>query len=177
MPEYSQKFRLQMVRRMVGPNRVSATTLAEEVGVPQPTLSRWLRDAPTVPTMNDDEKPTQAQVPPKRRPEDWTPADKLNAVGDASRLDLGELGAFLRREGLHEAQLAEWRNAALGALRRRAKRQRGRTPHEKRIRQLEGELQRKDAALAETAALLVLQGKAEALWGAGGVGTNTKSAR
>lgn len=35
----------------------------------------------------------------------------------------------------------------------------------KRIKQLERELQRKNAALAETAALLVLRKKAEALWG------------
>ena len=36
---------------------------------------------------------------------------------------------------------------------------------QQRIKQLERELRRKEAALAETAALLVLRKKAEALWG------------
>ena len=153
---------------MVGVDRVSACALAQEVGVGQPTLSRWLREASTVSTMNNNTEPARPPDPPRRRPEDWTATEKLRVVVEATRLDHGELGALLRSEGLHEAQLDEWRNAVLAALRRPAtNRQRGRTPHEKRIRQLEGELLRKDKALAETAALLVLRGKAEALWGGG----------
>ena len=35
----------------------------------------------------------------------------------------------------------------------------------RRVRELEKELRRKDAALAETAALLVLKKKAQAIWG------------
>jgi len=38
-------------------------------------------------------------------------------------------------------------------------------PESKRIRELERELRRKDAALAETAALLVLKKKAQMIWG------------
>lgn len=166
-----------MVRRMVGPDRVSATALSEETGVPQPTLSRWLRGSRTVSAMTSkNDKPTEQSEAPKKRPEDWTAEEKLRAVAEAARLDDKELGAFLRREGLHQAQLDEWRSAAMGALTKPPKRpSRGRTRHEKRIRQLEGELRRKEKALAETAALLVLQGKAEALWGAGGANTDKKS--
>ena len=36
---------------------------------------------------------------------------------------------------------------------------------DKRIKELERELRRKDKALAETAALLVLKKKAQAIWG------------
>lgn len=174
MTEYSKKFRLQMVRRMVGPSRTSATALASEVGVPQPTLSRWLREAGTVAPMA---KKKDSEPVAQPRPKDWTAAEKLRVVLEASQLEDGELGAFLRAEGLHEAQLAEWRNAALQALRRPAKRSRRRTPQEKRIRQLEGELHRKDKALAETAALLVLQGKVQALWGGEGASTPAKNGR
>ena len=74
------------------------------------------------------------------------------------------LGEFLRREGVHEADLAEWRNAALVALGPRSK-----TPavsgDARRVRELERELLRKDKALAETAALLVLKKKVQDYWG------------
>ena len=43
--EYSAAFRKRMVERMMGPRAMSAMTLSAEVGVGQPTLSRWLRDA------------------------------------------------------------------------------------------------------------------------------------
>jgi len=44
-----------MVTRMTGPRAVSATELAREVSVPQPTLSRWLRESATFLTMHADE--------------------------------------------------------------------------------------------------------------------------
>ena len=45
MTEYSEAFKSKMVQRMSGPRAKTATALAPEVGVPQPTLSRWLRTA------------------------------------------------------------------------------------------------------------------------------------
>ncbi|MCA9560337.1 MAG: transposase [Myxococcales bacterium] len=177
MARYSHKFRMQMVRRMVGANRMSATALAAEVGIPQPTLSRWLREAATVSTMKTDDTKS-APEKAARRPQDWTPEERLQAVLEARSLDGAELGAFLRSRGLHESDLAEWRQAAIGALSTAPRRsRRGRSPEQKRIRQLERELDRKDKALAETAALLVMLKKAEALWGDEGVGTREKSAK
>lgn len=80
---------------------------------------------------------------------------------EASRLAGTELGAFLRREGLHEATLREWKSSVLEALGP----QKVSRADAKRIRELEKQLRRKDRALAETAALLVLQKKAQELWG------------
>lgn len=80
---------------------------------------------------------------------------------EASRLRDEELGAFLRREGVHEATLAEWKAAVLEALGPQKKT----SSDSKRVRDLEKQLRRKDKALAETAALLVLQKKVQAIWG------------
>ena len=89
------------------------------------------------------------------------------ALADCQWLEGSELGAVLRREGLHGTVVDEWRRhveegalAALGGKRQR-------TREQKRIRELERELKRKDKALAETAALLVLTKKVQALWGDG----------
>ena len=99
----------------------------------------------------------------KRRPQDWTAAEKLEAVLQASALSEEELGGFLRREGLYRAHLERWRQEMLRGL--GPKKRSTKTAEGRRIRELEKELRRKDAALAETAALLVLKKKAQAIWG------------
>ncbi len=96
-----------------------------------------------------------------KRPQDWSAEEKLAAVLEAASLSEGELGAFLRSRGLHEAQLQQWRDQmVIGLEPKPAKR-----VETKRIRELEKELRRKDKALAETAALLVLKKKAQEIWG------------
>jgi transposase len=157
---YSEAFKSKMVQRMTGPAARSAISLSGETGVSQSSLSKWLRQAKVRP-MAHDEKPPKKE----RRPEDWTAAEKLSAVMEASRLGDDELGAFLRREGLHDAQLAEWRKAALeGIGGTKAPRV---SSESRRVRELEKEVLRKDKALAEAAALLVLQKKVRAIWGDG----------
>lgn len=94
-----------------------------------------------------------------RRPEDWSAGERMRVVVEAEGLGPAELGEFLRREGLHEATLVQWKQAAMGALSPS-----NRDPKAQRIAELEKQLARKDKALAETAALLLLQKKVQALW-------------
>jgi transposase len=156
---YSQKFRLQILKQMVGPNRESGRSLSAETGVAASTLSRWLSEARSVSTMsNRDETSEAAPLAPKQ----WTAEQRLRVVSESLQLSDAELGEFLRRERLHESTLAQWRADAMSGLQGRSKAKR--SPLVRRVRQLESELTRKEKALAETAALLVLQGKAHALW-------------
>lgn len=113
-------------------------------------------------------------TPAARRPQDFTAHEKLAMVLEAASLAEHELGEFLRRNGLHEAHLEEWRAAALEGL-GNAQRHKKTSPEAKRIRELEKELDRKDKALAETAALLVLKKKALAIWGGEDDDTNPRS--
>ena len=46
---YSQSFKERRVRRLTGPDRISATALAEEVGVSQTSLSDFLNSSFTHP--------------------------------------------------------------------------------------------------------------------------------
>ena len=98
-------------------------------------------------------------------------------VAEAARLDDAALGAFLRREGLHEATLRCWRDAALEALssERTTRTKLKSASDQKRVRELERQIRRKDRALAETAALLVLQKKVHAIWGDGDDDTEPRS--
>ena len=167
--KYSEAFKEKMVEKMAGVNGRSANSLSEEVGVHQSTLSRWLDQAGTLRNMS--KKGTtrkRGNGRPPKRPQDWAAQDKLEVVLEAVSLAEDDLGAFLRRKGLHQAQLDEWRTqlteAALEVFSKR-RRSRKASPEAKRIRELEKELRRKDKALAETAALLVLKKKVDAIWG------------
>ena len=164
MPQYSPAFKSRMLRRLIGPSAMSANALAQEVGVPQPLLSRWLRKARTVEDMASSKK------------RKWTGAEKLRVVIAARGLSETELGALLRREGVHERELTAWQAAAEAAL-TDARRRAPRSADAQRIHALERELRRKDAALAETAALLVLKKKVQAIWGDGDDTTDPKRAR
>lgn len=174
MPKaYSETVKSRMIQRMVGPRAISAHALAAEVGIHQATLSRWLHGGATVHGVKDSRKKTEGAAKresvahQQKRPEDWTPTQKLQAVMEASQLSESELGALLRRKGLHEAQLSEWRGTVARAAEEALEgstRKRG-SAEGKRVKELERELRRKDKALAETAALLVLSKKADALWG------------
>jgi transposase len=157
--EYSDAFKANMVKKLMVPGGPTASSLSIRTGICQPTLSRWLRDA-----REDGMSRPKPPVRVPRRPGEWKPEEKLQLLAQAEGLAGDALGEFLRREGVHEADLAEWRSAALVALGPRSK-----TPtvsgDARRVRELERELLRKDKALAETAALLVLKKKVQDYWG------------
>ena len=165
VPRFNEAFKARVLQRLVGPRAVSANALAPAVGVTQETLSRWLRAARSVDGMTRS---------PKHR---WTGAEKLRVVVAAQGLQGPALGALLRREGLHETELTAWRAAAEAALGAPAPRGRA-TPsvEAKRILELERELRRKDRALAETAALIVLKKKAQEIWGDADATTDPRNA-
>jgi transposase len=167
--QYGEKFKARAVAQLAGPEKKSAAGLSRELGVPQPTLSRWLREAGRVRRVSEEEKP-QA---PARRPEDWSPQEKLAAVEEYAGLSESERGAWLRRRGVKSEYLTQWREQALSGF---VPQKRSASAHDsRRERALERELARKDKALAEAAALLVLRGKLQALWGAKDASTGQTS--
>jgi transposase len=151
MPQYSAAFKNRMLRRLIGPSAMSANALAHEVGVNQPLLSRWLRESRNVEGMSPSKK------------KKWTGAEKLRVMTAARGLSESDLGALLRHEGVHATELAAWEALAEAALSEGPRS--SLSTDGRRIQVLERELRRKDAALAETAALLVLKKKVQAIWG------------
>lgn len=121
-------------------------------------MSLWLKRAGNVLPVTKDETKTREA----KRPEDWSPQEKLEAVMEAASVAEAEYGSWLRRRGLTSDHVQQWRETALSGF--SLTRTRVGAAERKRVKELERELKRKDKALAETAALLVLQGKMEALW-------------
>lgn len=148
---YSAAYKAKLTARMKGPDPVSPRTLAAETGVGQSTLYRWLDRAKERPLTEESREPGE----PLPRG-NWTLSEKLRVLQAAQALSGVELGAYLRREGVHPEELRAWQLALEGSDRvdRAANRQ---------IKALERELRRKEMALAEAAALLILKKKAQAL--------------
>ena len=95
----------------------------------------------------------------QRRPEDWTAEEKVEAMLSYEKLSEEQRGLFLREKGLHDVQLGRWKAELIEAMKQKPFAGGKKNPQLKRIAALEKELRRKEAALAEAAALLMLKKK------------------
>ncbi|CAM3500474.1 Transposase IS3/IS911 family protein [Cupriavidus taiwanensis] len=104
-----------------------------------------------------------------KNPEVWSSEDKFAVVLETAPLNEAELAEYCRRKGLYAEQIAAWREACRSANANAGEQAREQLLQskgdKKRIQQLEKELQRKEKALAEAAALLILRKKVQAIWG------------
>ena len=136
------------------PESAPLEVVARAVGVSATTLERWRAQAL--------EQPMQQRS--------WTAAARLEAVISTAALDETARNAWCREHGVYAQQLAQWRGSATQALAGPEEPRAGARQHQddrRRIKDLERELRRKDKALAEAAALLVLSKKAEAIFNKG----------
>jgi transposase-like protein len=154
MARYGERFKQRVVARMLPPESSSAEQLSREVGIGVETLERWRSEVQS--------RPARERV--------WTAAARLEAVIATAALDETQKSAWCREKGIYLKYLEQWRASAGTALAQpeevRASPQETRAD-KKRIKQLEAELRRKDKALAEAAALLVLSKKLSAIFHGG----------
>jgi transposase-like protein len=140
---------------MLPPSEVSVPEIAAETGIPKDTLYAWRIKA-------------RGRAKPVSNKSGLSSEDKFNIVIETASMNQEELNAYCRRKGLYPEQIEKWRrqctkaNEAVGPT--RADREKARQ-QERQIKQLQTELRRKEKALAEAAALLVLKKKAQELWG------------
>jgi transposase len=142
------------VARLLPPESAALEDVAGEVGVGVGTLERWRSEALSRPA----------------RERAWTAAARFDAVLSTAVLDEAGKNAWCREHGVYPQELAGWREAATQALAEpeeaRASPQQTKQDR-RRIKGLERELRRKERALAETAALLVLSKKVAAIFNQG----------
>ena len=151
LARYGQAFKDRAVARLLPPESAPLEVVAREVSVSADTLERWRAQALA--------RPAADRV--------WTAAARLEAVITTAALDEAARSAWCREHGVYPQQLQQWRASATQALAQpeEARASPQQTRHDRRrIKELERELRRKDKALAETAALLVLSKKVEAIF-------------
>ncbi|GAE28193.1 transposase IS3/IS911 family protein [Halalkalibacter wakoensis JCM 9140] len=157
---YSKEQKEAIVKRMMPPHNESVATISKEEGITEPTLYKWRKAAREagVPT------PGNGQTSDK-----WTSQDKFLIVMETFAMNETELAEYCRKKGLYREQIESWRSVCLqanGQVYDQSKQLSGALKEEqKRAKQLEKDLQKKEKALAEAAALLLLRKKAQAIWG------------
>lgn len=156
--KYSKEFKSGIISRLLPPQNVSVPDMVKETGIPKDTLYTWKRQYRNVQSGPDANQNQQTGH--------LTNEEKLSVVIETASLSEVELGEYCRRKGFYPEQITGWKNVFVqGATSSSNKADREqRKEYIKTIRQLEKELNRKEKALAETAALLVLQKKFQALW-------------
>jgi len=157
MTKYPEEFKAALIARLLPPTNASIPDLAEETGVPQGTLYAW----------RIKNRGKSAASPAPSDSTGLSSAEKFTTVLETASMTELDLGEYCRTKGLFAEQIQHWRRTcseANGTVSRRAEQAQVRE-HKRTIKQLQHELNRKEKALAETAALLVLRKKAQALWG------------
>jgi transposase len=159
MRHYSEELKSNLIAKMLPPNNIPVPDLARDTGIPKDTLYAWrIKHQRATGNTPAKQQATSGEL---------SSAEKFAVVVETASLNEAELSAYCRRKGLYPEQISAWRdtclqaNAAVSPKVDRAEL----SAQAKQIKQLEAELRRKDKALAETAALLVLQKKLQAIWG------------
>ena len=157
---YSLELKEALLRRMLPPNNESITKISREEGISEQTLRNWRDKA----RADGTAAPGTDAVP-----DDWSTQDKFLIVVETASMSEAELAEYARKKGLYVEQIKAWRDACMnangGVAKQAAELSKKLKESERANRQLQKELERKEKALAETAALLVLRKKADAIWG------------
>lgn len=157
---YSEEFKESVIKKMMPPDRVSVSQLCGDTGVSDVTLYKWRKEYTN----------RGIAVPSKQNKADkWIAEDKLAVVIETASLNEQKLSEYCRNKGLYPEQVEQWKASALTGYQQSTKikkeKLQERQKDKQKIKRLESQLTRKEKALAETAALLVLSKKCEAIWG------------
>lgn len=150
MARYGDRFKARAVARLLPPESSPLDQISAELGVSSSTLERWRSEA-------------LASGMPRA---EWSSAARFDALLATAMMSEEERSAWCRSKGIFPGDLDEWKAAARMALEApdALSESADSASQRRRIRELERDLRRKEKALAETATLLVLSKKAEAIF-------------
>lgn len=160
---FDDAFKEAAVKRLFQPGAPSRRALAEEIGICSGLLQKWIRKFRDTTSMNSP-----------RSTNDWTLEEQLKLLIDYAQTPENEQGAFLRKYGVKSTDIIRFQEQVSQALvesqlRKKSRGRPGKDPEvaalEKKLEKSQKELRRKDKALAETTARLVLQKKSRLLFG------------
>lgn len=158
MTHYPDELKASIVARMLPPQNASVLALAKESGIPKDTLYCWRLKALGRGGAGPDQP---------RQGGGFSSEEKFAILLETASFNELELGEYCRRKGLYPEQIANWKKAFIQGVAPAASKLEREQLHlqARTIKQLQSELHRKDRALAEAAALLMLEKKIQALWG------------
>ena len=148
---YSEDFKEQALAKVFGRSSdQSVDSIADGLKMSKGTLRNWMKRS-----LLEQKTPRLSA----KQSSEWTPADRLLALQESHGLEEEALNAWCRGRGIFAHDLAQWRSDCCNALGATGQREESEELRQLRLanQQLQRDLNRKEKALAEAAALLVLQ--------------------
>lgn len=153
MKSYSPERKAAVIARMLPPHNQSVNQIARQEGIPPKTLYHWRSSAGiTEPALSTGEN----------SPREWSQGERFAVLIETAPLSAHAVAEYCRRKGLYPDQIQQWKDSFMQPNQREEKATIKKL--QKEIQQLNREIARKDKALAEAAALLLLEKKLKALF-------------
>lgn len=153
MAQYSAERKQAILNKLLSPNLSSIAQLAREENIAEQTLYNWRNRA----------KQQGKTVPTNHRTQELSPETKLTIIIDTAKLNETELAEYCRNKGLYPEKIAQWKAQLLTGFnaseQQTAQSRKQHQADQKQIKQLKQAVKRKDKALAEAAAILILRKK------------------
>lgn len=162
--KYTEAIKSTVLSKALAQNAPSVVELSKEFNIPQATIHTWVSIV---------KKKNVGKASSELRPNQQSEAFKLQAVMDTLGQTEEEQSAYCRTHGIYFNHLETWKQQMLSGLGAASSKTNTTIKESKaaslrlqaEMKQLKSDLTRKDKALAELTALLVLKKKADCLWG------------
>lgn len=164
--KFPQSFKIQAVEKALSrPSEVSVRDIAKSLEVGYSTLNRWLTESRS--PCFEPPGPVEMSMNNEKRPQDWSLEERLSMVIACAAVEGEALNQLCRERGVYPHHVVQWKQDFVSggtgqAASKAASNARALTAENK---SLKSELRRKEKALAEAAALLILQKKVANHWG------------
>jgi transposase-like protein len=151
--KYSADFKQSIVQKILMPGGPTIMQTSEKIGVHHASIRNWVKSYGNRSGM--------------KKTNEWTPEKKLQAIAHTLSMSEKELGEFLRANGLHSSDLEQWKQDFYSSQQTvgRPKNDRELNQLRAKEKELSKELRRKDRALAEMSARVILLKKSHAIFG------------
>ncbi|WP_019415572.1 transposase [Paenisporosarcina sp. TG20] len=157
---YTKDLKDAVLKRMMPPLNESIKSISKELGISEQSLYKWRNNA----RINGHSTPGNGQTS-----ERWSSEDKFLVVLETYSMNQTELAEYCRKKGLYKEQIDAWRSLCLdantGEINQTKRLSQELKEEKRRTSEIEKDLRKKEKALAEAAALLLLRKKARAIWG------------
>ena len=168
--KFTQSFKQQAVEKALSrANDVNLSDISDALGVGYSTLTKWITQSKNqeFEAVYDEGAMLHNTVAIEKRPQDWSLEEKLNVIMTCASLDEEQINAQCREHGIYPHHLQQWQHEFISGTMTHDKTMKSSELKslKKENKDLKKELRRKEKALAEAAALLILQKKVNAMWG------------
>lgn len=150
---FSKEFKEAIVKKLLNRGSQTIAEFCSLNNLSVSTVTTWQTNCANVSEMKNNKNNSK-----------FSADNILKIISETYSLNEVDLGVYLRKNGLHSNQLSEWRSGILSSMNQPKQSLNKKDERDLKIKDLEKNLRKKDAALAEVSALLILQKKANLLW-------------